>query len=198
VPFVPRGTDLITYLPATTAGSLGTVAASQGNPDDTNANPTSASPLTPRDDNTDLAQAIIDYRTVHGPFKSLIDLYKVPAFALENQLLWQNAKEPTTLQGYFIAARPAYNSLGMQDWTKAGSDSPRYDFAERFLLLNHVSNLLTTRSDSFTCYLLLQGWRNVGTSNPTLAVQRRAAFILDRTNLSTENSTASMFRVLTQ
>ena len=37
------------------------------------------------------------------------------------------------------------------------------DFEEQFLMLNRMSNLITTRSDSFTCYVVLQGWQSPGT-----------------------------------
>jgi len=47
-------------------------------------------------------------------------------------------------------------------------------------MVTRVSNLLTTRSDSFTAYVVVQGWRNVGTPWPELVVQRRAALVLDR------------------
>jgi len=36
-------------------------------------------------------------------------------------------------------------------------DGVRRDFKEFYLLLNRVSNLITTRSDSFTVYLVVQG-----------------------------------------
>jgi hypothetical protein len=45
------------------------------------------------------------------------------------------------------------------------------------------SNQFTTRSDSFTVYILLQGWRNIGTATPELVVQRRAAAIIDRSTV---------------
>lgn len=52
-----------------------------------------------------------------------------------------------------------------------------------FLALNRISNLITTRSDSFTVYVLVQGWRNAGTANPELVVQRRVMFIADRSSV---------------
>src|SRR5207302_258 len=58
------------------------------------------------------------------------------------------------------------------------------DFEEQFLMLNRISNLITTRSDSFTVYIIVQGWRNAGTSTPQLVVQRRAAMIVDRSNVT--------------
>ena len=60
------------------------------------------------------------------------------------------------------------------------------DFEARFLMMNRLSNLVTTRSDTFTCYVLVQGWVGVGVAgaNPELKVQRRRAFIADRTGVT--------------
>jgi hypothetical protein len=66
-------------------------------------------------------------------------------------------------------------------------DDVRRDFEEYFLMLNRISNLITTRSDSFTVYILVQGWRGIGTTKPELVVQRRAAFIQDRSPLTATN-----------
>ena len=60
------------------------------------------------------------------------------------------------------------------------TDTVRHDFEEQFLLLNRVSNLITTRSDSYTVYIIVQGWRNAGTPTPELVAQRRVAFIQER------------------
>jgi hypothetical protein len=51
-------------------------------------------------------------------------------------------------------------------------------------MLTRISNLITTRSDSFTVYIVVQGWRNAGTATPELVVQRRAAMIIDRSNVT--------------
>ncbi|MDB5289961.1 MAG: hypothetical protein JWL69_1202, partial [Phycisphaerales bacterium] len=68
------------------------------------------------------------------------------------------------------------NRLAVQLSGQANPD----DYRQRFLLLSRVANVLTTRSDSFTCYILVQGWRGLGTASPQLVVQRRRAFIVDR------------------
>jgi hypothetical protein len=78
------------------------------------------------------------------------------------------ATDPGNLLGDVSPGGPAVN------------DGVRADFEEKMLTLTRISNLVTTRSDSFTCYLLVQGWRDAGTANPTLVVQRRVAFIVDR------------------
>jgi hypothetical protein len=124
--------------------------------------------------NVGLAQEIARYRDGdpsagmigHGPFRSIFDLYRVPQFYLyQNQILINNAN-PGQNQG---------------DWTP---DLVQHDFEEHFLLLNRISNMITTRSDSFTVYVLVQGWRGGGTTTPELVVQRRRAFIADRAGLS--------------
>jgi hypothetical protein len=61
------------------------------------------------------------------------------------------------------------------------------EFEQRYLLANRISNLLTTRSDSFTAYILVQGWRNANTANAELVVQRRAAMLIDRAGVTRDN-----------
>jgi hypothetical protein len=57
-----------------------------------------------------------------------------------------------------------------------GPNVPVYDdFQNKFLAMTRLSNLLTCRSDSFTCYVLVQGWKN-----GAVVSQRRSAFQLDR------------------
>jgi hypothetical protein len=53
----------------------------------------------------------------------------------------------------------------------------------RFLGLTRISNLITTRSDSFTVYAQVQAWQNVGTQMPTLIATKRAAALLDRSQV---------------
>ncbi|MCS7032727.1 MAG: hypothetical protein NZ561_01890, partial [Phycisphaerae bacterium] len=72
--------------------------------------------------------------------------------------------------------RPAVDP-GTQSY---GLTRPRFDFKEQSLLLTRVSNLITTRSDMFTVYLLIEGWENAGTSKAERKVSRRMAFFLDR------------------
>jgi hypothetical protein len=67
----------------------------------------------------------------------------------------------------------------------------RGDFGHRFLTLNRISNLITTRSDSFTCYILVQGWRDVepagaNSPQPSLVVQRRVGIIVDRSRVTAD------------
>ena len=62
-------------------------------------------------------------------------------------------------------------------------DAVRGDFEERFLVLSRISNLITTRSDTFTCYVYVMGVLHDGTPGAELKVQRRTAFIADRSGL---------------
>lgn len=61
-----------------------------------------------------------------------------------------------------------------------GASRAMFDYEEQSLLLNRVSNLITTRSDMFTAYVLIEGWENAGTDKATLRTSKRAAFFLDR------------------
>ena len=124
--------------------------------------------------NAALAQAICRYRDGdpsagiigHGPFQSIFDLYRVPEFVVYQNSFTGPTTNPDDKAG---------------DWTP---DTVRFDFEEQYLLLNRISNMITTRSDSFTVYVLVQGWRGGGTTTPELVVQRRRAFTADRTGLS--------------
>jgi hypothetical protein len=150
--------------------------------------------------NNELAKAIVYWRDVdadfyvtgnqpHGPFRNLQELNQV--YDLRPQA--QGGPPDATL----LAARPGFRdgfgklnllAAGPDPGDEAGDVSPagvevdgvRRDFEERTLTLNRISNLVTTRSDMFTCYLLVQGWRDAGTANASLVVQRRVAFIVDR------------------
>jgi hypothetical protein len=117
-----------------------------------------------------LAKAITAYRdnaAAPNPFKSLFDLNNVPAVtaAQVNKTGW--------------------------DISNGGEQPITGDFEQKYELITRISNLATTRSDSFTVYLLVQGWRNAGTANPELVAQRRAAMIIDRSNVTPEPGSAS-------
>jgi hypothetical protein len=63
-------------------------------------------------------------------------------------------------------------------------DGVRGDYEERNLQLTRISNMITTRSDSFTCYILVQGWRNAETPQAQLVVQRRVGYLMDRSRVT--------------
>ncbi len=72
----------------------------------------------------------------------------------------------------------------------ADQDHVPNDFSSQYLMMTAVSNLITTRSDTFTVYIVLEGWRNVGkfdASNKSLAtreIQKRTSYIIDRTGIT--------------
>jgi hypothetical protein len=63
------------------------------------------------------------------------------------------------------------------------------DYQTDFAVLNRISNLITTRSDTFTVYIEVQGWQNVGTANASPVITRRYAFIVDRTGVNADPTT---------
>ncbi len=192
LPWVPLTTNVIDY---TTTG--GAVAPAGGTVPD----------------RIDIAKAIVDDRNANGPFKSIADLSRVQAIRLENDALLATSTTstgtppvttytytpPTAAQGVFSPGGLNDGSLATPPATPPPNGRPQYDFQDRFILLNRVSNLITTRSDTFTCYVLVQGYRNVGVPGvtPTLAVQRRAAYLLDRNGVTPGNRQPSVYPVST-
>lgn len=139
--------------------------------------------------NTLVAQAIVRYRNTFGPFHSIFELNRVldPLVALSPPTMnvFQNANgspdatDYPAYQGVLNPNLPGFlgpktNSLNFQ------TDGLITDFNQREAEVMKLSNLLTTRSDSFTIYIQVQGWRGAGTPGAQLVVQRRAAFIMDR------------------
>lgn len=124
-----------------------------------------------------LAQAIVNYRDTndgtgkpHGPFKNLFELNKVPGF--------QAALGDISLTADTDDDKGDLSPLG-----QGNTDKVIGDFETQYLEMIRISNMVTTRSDSFTGYVLVQGWRNVGSGTPELVVQRRAGFIVDRSTM---------------
>jgi hypothetical protein len=117
-----------------------------------------------------LAQAIQANRLTVGPFKSIYDLYRVPEFAAA----FSSTGNPLQSDGDITPA----------DATGTANDNVSGDFEAQFLTLNRISNLITTRSDSFTVYIVVEGWQNAGTANAKRITQRRAAYIIDRSGIT--------------
>ncbi len=160
-------------------------------------------------DNVMLAKAIVQYRdgntaagvVGHGPFKSILELNGVPNF--------RTTLASTPLNGFnpFRPGNPLYTSTPSQKtdsgpidgdlapFTFPAADQVPGDFEKEFLAFNRISNLITVRSDSFTTYVLVQGWRNAGTAAPELVVQRRAAFISDRSGSIPTNKVLNVTNV---
>jgi hypothetical protein len=158
------------------------------------------------DDNIDIAKAIVLWRdgvpnspaTANGPFKTIFDIYKVtdrtsPARNIfryiQDDITKGGTTDPDDAEGDFTP----YN-LSVPAPTPQ-TDDVKFDFEDQYLILTRISNLITTRSDSFTVYILVQGWTGVGTVAPELVVQRRAAFILDRSPATPESSAVNTINV---
>ncbi len=148
------------------------------------------------DDNNELlANMIVRWRDgdpatgapPRGPFNSIYDLNRV--FDPANVAVrFQNGAntitpDPDTVPTSTFQPNAAQGDLSPRD----GSDEVTNDFEARYLMMNRISNMVSTRSDSYTVYIVVQGWRGVGTPNPTLAVQRRAAYIADRSQITATN-----------
>ena len=137
----------------------------------------------------------------HGPFKSIDELNIVV--------------DPTSYNGGTSKYdRTFQNAMGLIDTTKTVNGfvgnfacgtlnitaaqrlQVEGDWTSKFLMVNRASNLITLRSDAFTVYMMVQGWRNVNTSYPELVIQKRAAFLIDRSRV-TPSSTASGARTFT-
>jgi len=146
-------------------------------------------------DNARIAQAIVDYRdgspghAGHGPFRTIFELNRVelPDGTRLRDVLGNTA---TTVFGPSQGRLAPYGNA-------SDNDIVRGDFMSRFQLMTRVSNLVTTRSDSFVVYVLVQGWRDADTASPTLVCERRLAALVDRTGVTRLNPCASIVRVPT-
>src|SRR5581483_4510867 len=116
------------------------------------------------------------------------DLYKVPIFMRSQLSLLRVDPGAAGYEGVDPGLASGDLTPGWTDPLLPDNpnrkDNVRFDFEEQYLLMNRISNMITTRSDSFTVYVLVQGWRGAGTSNPELVVQRRRAFIADRSGIT--------------
>jgi hypothetical protein len=148
--------------------------------------------------NIALAKAIVQYRDVdngttshtpHGPFKSILELNGVPNFRTTLYSTGLNVFNPKGLDN-----GPADGDLA-PFISSAPYDQVPGDFEKQFLAFNRISNLVTVRSDSFTTYVLVQGWRNAGTATPELVVQRRAAFFSDRSGSIPSNKVLNITNI---
>jgi hypothetical protein len=101
-----------------------------------------------------IGQAIVADRAIHGPFRSISDLMRVP----EMECLVDTVND---------------QSPNGPDLT---ADSEPNDLEERDLLFDRISNLVTVRSDVFSAYILVR----IGVDGP----QRRVLAILDRSGLA--------------
>lgn len=156
-----------------------------------------------------LAQAIVYFRDVndgsgkpHGPFKNIYELNLVtvpgnPALGFRNAMGTINPNGGTLgNDGGDLSPYTNVNIFSQRGASVAAApDTVVNNFEEHNAEVIRISNLITTRSDSFTVYIIVQGFRNVGTASPELVVQRRAAFIADRSAVTPNNSNMSSLNV---
>jgi hypothetical protein len=134
-----------------------------------------------------IARNIVSYRLAHGPFTSIFDLNQVTGF--QNGTGAAGAPTAaTSATGLLSPADPNFESATASPSGTATGITEDYQWD--CLTLSRISNLITTRSDTFTIYIEVQGWQNVGlptAASPTLAqpmITRRYAFIVDRSAIN--------------
>jgi hypothetical protein len=161
-----------------------------------------------------LAQFIVRYRDVddgikrtngaltlppsgHGPFISLMELNKVfdpgdntRTALFQNALgkLTPNANDPTYYGWGNYAPGPAFQPA---KGTLVDNLPPK-DWMQQTLMVDRISNLVTLRSDYFSAYVVVQGWRNAGTPYPELVIEKRLATLIDRSALGTGSPGATV------
>jgi hypothetical protein len=126
----------------------------------------------------------------HGPFKSLMELCLIPNFFNAEgtiDMTFVPAKNPGLNQGDFSPVKAPVDDIN--------GDYVRLDFEEKYLNLTRISNLLSLRSDCYTVYVQVQGWRDAGSPNATMMVQRRLAFIVDRSHVTPLKPTPTVYNV---
>ena len=173
------------------------------------------------EDNVALAKAIVYFRDYedglasnhpHGPFRSIWELNQVVdtrptaiggrgiTYTFQNRFSPSEFNPQTTLtipgDGDFSPSPLAKGGTVVPDGVAGGVPG---DFEKRFLTLTNISNLITVRSDTFTCYVVVQAWRNVGQGTganavaPELVDQKRVVFEVDRSGTG-PSSTAAVVR----
>jgi DNA uptake protein ComE-like DNA-binding protein len=159
-----------------------------------------------------VAQAIINYRNQYGPFRSIIDLNNVfdtnysygaighpPFFATMNYSL---PLQPSNADGEIAPissqgspTTPPYFPYNLNSNPPATTDGVYGDFLKQFLTFDRVSNLITVRSDSYTVYVVVQGWQNLNTASASPVMTKRVAYIVDRSGITSTNRTPKLVRV---
>lgn len=160
--------------------------------------------------NADVAKLIVRYRDIddginrgggvpprgHGPFNNILELNAVfdpgAANATFGNAFGTMPKIPDIKWGNY-----APGTVGKTVGTYS-ENRVENDFMSKTLMVSRVSNLLTTRSDSFTVYIVVQGWKNVGTAFPEMVVQKRAAFLVDRSGVTPTNKNVTSYSIPTK
>jgi len=123
-------------------------------------------------------------------------LNQVPGFQSGTNVAWAPPaalptptapQSPSSALGLLSPADSGFGTSGPNGNSPLGNEE---DYQADCLTLTRISNLITTRSDTFTIYIELQGWQNVGITNSSGAniaqpmVTRRYAFIVDRSAIN--------------
>ncbi|HEX4053086.1 MAG TPA: helix-hairpin-helix domain-containing protein [Tepidisphaeraceae bacterium] len=141
-----------------------------------------------------IAQNIVNYRLTYGPFTSIFDLNQVPGFQSGTAVGWvppaavpapAQPTAPTSATGLLSPADPKFETSSASTTVTGIPEDYQWDC----LTLDRISNLITTRSDTFTIYIVVQGWQNVGAGNAQPVVTRRFAYIVDRNGVNADPST---------
>jgi hypothetical protein len=163
-------------------------------------------------DCTQVAQNIVAYRNANGPFMSIYDLNKVTGFQNANGKITIGTANPgnvnsnnalTSSNGLLTPPDPLFPTVT----TPGTSNNLTEDFQSDNAVLSRISNMITTRSDTFTVYIVVEGWQNAilpgqtytaGSGNPLpqLKVVRHYAFIADRSAIN-QDPTTRFLRTLT-
>jgi len=137
--------------------------------------------------NVDLAKAIVLYRMQNGPFKTLFDLNRV--------LDTVGTGGFETAEGDIKIDAIGADAVTLPQGNLSAGDGVRDDFVDRYAQIARLSNILTTRSDVFTVYGVVEGWANAGTNSATRVVQRRFSFIIDRNSVNPADRTVKITNV---
>jgi hypothetical protein len=144
--------------------------------------------------NLTIARAIVAYRNTHGPFMSIFDLNGVPGFQTAD------LTAPSSTRGLINPPDPTFPVPS----GTGGTAGPPGDYQSQFLAMDRISNLITTRSDTFTVYIVIEGWANAvyaggptypAGTKPQLKVVRRLSFIADRSSI-TQDLTSRYLKTL--
>jgi hypothetical protein len=157
-----------------------------------------------------IANAIVADRNANGAYNSVMDLARVNvtipvtpvagppvlvsiplplvrAIGSGPVVTPVNPVTPTSAEGNILSA-PLFGT--------AISTTPTLgDFQTQFLALDRVSNLITTRSDSFTVYVVVEGWTNPGTAAAQLVSTRRVGYIVDRSGINQINNSPKLIAI---
>jgi hypothetical protein len=140
-----------------------------------------------------IAKNIVTYRLTHGPFTSIFDLNQVPGFQTGSGTFdptkpTAGASNPSSALGLLSPADPNFGTTAAAYTTPPLGDVE--DYQEDCLTLMRISNLVTTRSDTFTVYIEVQGWLNADSPSggplPQPVITRHYAFIVDRSAINAD------------